>query len=201
MLHFCTRCKVLLNCCSLLVLIVQQDGWVSGWIGSCVCAWVGVGRGGCLSFPPFYRPRAGIVRRTASFIIIMSKVNNSSQQELLMSCCLFDHVSFNLNIISCDYCCVSFVSLFINLRQSRDFTSHTSRRGTLYTYIYILMCFFGPSAFLSLSAAGLSSCSRLRGTLGARPDPLRKFGLWPRSVARALGVQSGKSARGGIPST
>ena len=34
--------------------------------------------------------------------------------------------------ISCDYCCVTFVSLFINLRHSRDFTSHTSRRGTLY---------------------------------------------------------------------
>ena len=63
------------------------------------------------------------------------------------------------------------------------------------------MCFFGPSAFSSLPAAGLSSCSRLRGTQGARPDPARKFGTWPRSVARALGVQSGTSARGGVPST
>ena len=63
------------------------------------------------------------------------------------------------------------------------------------------MCFFGTPAFFSLPAACLSSCSRLRGTQGARPDPARKFGPWPRSVARALGVQSGKSTRGGIPST
>ena len=63
------------------------------------------------------------------------------------------------------------------------------------------MCFFHPSAFFSLPAAGLSSCSRLRGTQGARPDPIRKFGFWPTSVARALEVQSGTSARGGIPST
>ena len=63
------------------------------------------------------------------------------------------------------------------------------------------MCFFCTSAFFSLPAAGLFSCSRLRGTQGARPDPARKFGPWPRSAARALGVQSGKSLRGGIPST
>ena len=52
------------------------------------------------------------------------------------------------------------------------------------------MCFFGPSSFFSLPAAGLFSYSRLRGTQGARPDPARKFGPWPRSVAHALGVQS-----------
>ena len=65
------------------------------------------------------------------------------------------------------------------------------------------MCFFGPSAFFSLPAASLSSCSRLRGTQGARPDPAPKFGPWPRSVARALGVQSSKSesVKGEIPST
>ena len=63
------------------------------------------------------------------------------------------------------------------------------------------MCFFGPSAFFSLPAAGFSSCSRLCRTQGARPDPARKFGLWPRSVSRALGVQSCNSAQGGIPST
>ena len=39
---------------------------------------------------------------------------------------------FPLTYISCDYCCVSFVSQFINLRHSRDITSHTSRMGTLY---------------------------------------------------------------------
>ena len=38
--------------------------------------------------------------------------------------------------ISCDYGCVTFVSLFINLRHPRDFTSHTSRRGTLYIYTW-----------------------------------------------------------------
>ena len=67
-------------------------------------------------------------------MIIMFKVNNSSQQELLLSRCFFDHVSSNINIISCDYC-VSFVSLFINLCHPRDFTSHISRRGTLYVYL------------------------------------------------------------------
>ena len=63
------------------------------------------------------------------------------------------------------------------------------------------MCSFGTSAFISLPAAGLSSCSRLRGTQGTRPDAARMFGPWLRSVAREMGVQSGKSARGGIPST
>ena len=63
------------------------------------------------------------------------------------------------------------------------------------------MYFFGSLAFFALLAVGLSSCSRLRGTQGARPDPACKFGPWPRSMARALGVRSRKSARGGIPST
>ena len=63
------------------------------------------------------------------------------------------------------------------------------------------MCFFYPSAFFSLPAAGLSSCSRLRGTQGARPDPIRKFGPRPKSAARALGVERGTPARGGMPST
>ena len=69
---------------------------------------------------------------------------------------------------SCDYCRVTFVSLFIYLRHPRDITSHTSRRGTL--YYYVSMCFFCTSAFFSLPAADLFSCSRLRGTQGARPD-------------------------------
>ena len=46
--------------------------------------------------------------------------------------------------ISCDYCCVTFVSIFINLRHPRDFTSHTSRWGTLYIcrtwYILKALC-------------------------------------------------------------
>ena len=44
------------------------------------------------------------------------------------------HVSSN---ISCDSCCVTCVSL-LKLRHPRDFTSHTSRRGTL--CIYICVC-------------------------------------------------------------
>ena len=63
------------------------------------------------------------------------------------------------------------------------------------------MYFFGPSAVFALLAADRFSCSRLRGTQGACPGPVRKFGPWPRSVARALGVQSRTSPRGGIPST
>ena len=79
------------------------------------------------------------------------------------------------------------------------FYSVTNRRQpNLYIYINV---FFGPSECYSLPAAGLSSRSWLRGTQEARPDPLRKLGPWPRSVARALGVQSSKSARGGVPST
>ena len=158
-----------------------------------------MGGGRLLFFPPLYRPRVDIVRRTASFIVVFFKVNDSSQQKLLQLCCFFDHVAPNRKIKSYYYCCVSFVSLFNNLRPPRDCTSHTSRRGTL--YIYSEVCFFGPSACFSLPAAGLSSCSRFCGTQGARLDPLRKVGPWPRSVTRALGIQSGASARGGTSST
>ena len=60
--------------------------------------------------------------------------------------------------VTCDYSFVTFVSLSVNLRHPRDFTSHTSRRGTLYCIemrfvlpfgIYI---FFRPRSFLVLSA-------------------------------------------------
>ena len=60
------------------------------------------------------------------------------------------------------------------------------------------MCFFRPSAFFALTTEGPASCSGHCATQRARPDPIRKFGSWPRSVAHALWVQSGKSARGGI---
>ena len=57
------------------------------------------------------------------------------------------------------------------------------------------MCFLGSSAFFSLPAARLSSCLRLRGTQGARPDPHSRFGygrgpwhvLWGFNVASPLG--------------
>ena len=63
------------------------------------------------------------------------------------------------------------------------------------------MCFFGPSAFCFSFGCGFLSCSRLRGTQGARPDPVRTLRSWPGSVARAFAVQSRTSPRGGIPST
>ena len=47
------------------------------------------------------------------------------------------------------------------------------------------MCFFGPSAFISLPAAGPFTCSWLRGTQGARPDTVRKFEPWPRSGSKS----------------
>ena len=56
------------------------------------------------------------------------------------------------------------------------------------------MCFFRSLGISSLLATGRFSCSRLRCTRGARPDPARKCEPWQWSVARALGVQSGKSA-------
>ena len=73
---------------------------------------------------------------------------------------------------------------------------------TKYVYITMHICvFLAHRHFFSLPAAGLFSCSWLRGTQGAHPDPARMFGPWPRSAAHALGVPSGKSPRGGIPST
>ena len=45
-----------------------------------------------------------------------------------------------------DYCCVTFVSIFINLRHPWDFTSHPSRRGTLYYYVRSINVFFCTSA-------------------------------------------------------
>ena len=77
----------------------------------------------------------------------------------------------------------------------RNITSHHIT-SLVHTYIYTYI-----NVFFSPPVMRLSSCSRLPSTLVARPDPLRKFGPWPRSAARAQGVQSGKSARGGIPST
>ena len=56
------------------------------------------------------------------------------------------HVSSNL---SCDY--VTCVSLFFNLRHSRDFTSPTSRRGTLHFSINML-CLSAPHIHHSIFA-------------------------------------------------
>ena len=68
----------------------------------------------------------------------------------------------------------------------------------------ILLCInviFWHFGIFSLPAAGLLSIFRLRSMRRAHPDPSRKFGPWLRSAARALGGQSGKTPRGGIPST
>ena len=89
--------------------------------------------------------------------------------------------------ISCEYCCVTFVSLFINLHHPRDFTSHTSRRGTL--YYYVSLRFFAHRHIFSLPAAGLFSCSRLRGTQGARPNITMQ--VW--ALAEVRGTCSGGS--------
>ena len=63
------------------------------------------------------------------------------------------------------------------------------------SYEHILLLYvknevFCASPSFSLPAAGLFSCSRPRGTQGARVYTRLRFGPRPRSVARALGVQS-----------
>ena len=63
--------------------------------------------------------------------------------------------------------------------------------------IHIYMCFFTLQHFFLFRPRVFP---RALGSV-ARPDAIRKFGPRPRSVARALGVQSGTSARGDIPST
>ena len=100
-----------------------------------------------------------------------ANITNSGQQELLPSC-FCDNVSPNINKLWLLLC---YLRVPFQLASPPGFHFNT--------------CFFGPSAFFSLSTAGLSSCSRLRGTQGARPGPARKFGPWSRSVARALGFK------------
>ena len=63
--------------------------------------------------------------------------------------------------MSGDYCCVAFVSLFINLRHPGDFKTQPSRRGTCYYYSMYQMDVFGNiffssgrGSFLVLSVAG-----------------------------------------------
>ena len=89
------------------------------------------------------------------------------------------HVSSN---ISCDS--VTCVSLF-NLHRPRDFTSPTSRRGTLYYYVYNEIWFrntkvvsSGRESFLVLSVVGRAG------------GPRCKCGSRPGSLARARGVRS-----------
>ena len=114
-----------------------------------------------------------------------ANVDSSSQQELL-SCYFCYHVSPNTNKLWLLLC---YLRVRFQLASPLRFHFNTHPEGERCTYIE--MCFFHPSAFFSLPTAGLSSCSRLRGTRGARPDPISKFGSRPRSVARALWVERG----------
>ena len=90
-------------------------------------------------------------------------------------------------------------------KNPRDNTHPLSKGDPLTHYIrlhiYIYKCVFSRFGIFSSSGHGSFLVLSARGTQGARPDPIRKFGPRPRSAARALGVESGKSARGGIPST
>ena len=74
-----------------------------------------------------------------------------------------------------------------NSRHPRDLTFTTSGRGTL--HYYVEMRFFCTSAFFSLPAGGLSSCSRLRGTQGARPKSTAQ--VW--TLVEVCGTCSGGS--------
>ena len=65
-----------------------------------------------------------------------------------------------------------------------------SRRYIITMYQMDVSC---TSAFFWSSARGSFSCSRLRGTQEARVNTGCNCGPWPRSVARALGVQSGEN--------
>ena len=87
----------------------------------------------------------------------MFKLTIRSQQELL-SCCLF-YVSSNISMLRL-LLCYTFVSLFINLRHPRDFTSDASRRETLLLRVCVNVFFWhigiffssGRGSFLVLSA-------------------------------------------------
>ena len=95
------------------------------------------------------------------------------------------------------------MSLFINLRQPRDFTSHTSRRGTLYItrYIFLSLLFkniFSKRVLIAINYAKyvlvyfhvLCSVIDTTTTLDSRvfakiPGTFQKFGL-PSAKIRKL---------------
>ena len=89
------------------------------------------------------------LRHSSSTSTSTSKsVDSQQHQQLECVACSSpcSHVSSNL---SCDY--VTCVSLFFNLRHSRDFTSPTSRRGTLHFSINML-CLSAPHIHHSIFA-------------------------------------------------
>ena len=82
----------------------------------------------------------------------MFKLTIRSQQELL-SCCLF-YVSSNISMLRL-LLCYTFVSLFINLRHPRDFTSDASRRETLLLRVCVNVFFWHIGIFLSSGPGSL----------------------------------------------
>ena len=98
-----------------------------------------------------------------------------------LSCCFVDHVSSSKHIESFGYSCVSFVSLFINLRHPPDFTSHTSRRGTLYNEVKSF--FFDRRAVFTTAWQGRSRRRSAPWTEIARGPPVTSLALalapWP----------------------
>ena len=117
----------------------------------------------------------------------MFKANTiiSSKQELL-SCCFCYHVSPNINKLWLLLC---YLRVRFQLVSPPGFHFNTHTEGEPCIHKKYISVFFSPIDILSPPAAGLSSCSRLRGTQGAGLDPIRKFGPRPRSVARAVGLE------------
>ena len=98
------------------------------------------------------------------------------------------YLMFPSTYITCDYCCVTFMSLF-NLRHLRDLTSYTSRRGTLYIYTNM---FFWPFGLLSSSGRGSFLVLSAPWHAGSPHASLglgrgRWHVLWGFKVARPLG--------------
>ena len=68
------------------------------------------------------------------------------------SCPAVSWTMFPPTPIICNYCCVTFVSLFMNLRHPRSLTSHTtSRRGASYSKFVNLSIYFGKCRFVCRS--------------------------------------------------
>ena len=93
---------------------------------------------------------------------------------------------FPLTYVGCDYCCVIFAS-FLSTCVTSEISRHTSRRGTLYTYIK--MCVFGPSAFFLYSGRGSFLVLSDPWHAGSPPEPRTQ--AW--ALAEVRGSCSGSS--------
>ena len=115
-----------------------------------------------------------------------------------MSCCFFDHVSSNINNLRLALCILRVP--FHQPASPRDFTSHTSRTGTLYIYkvyiyLYIYILFFTLRHFFLFRPRGFPrDLGSVAHTEPAR-TPYASLGsgrglwhvLWGFKVARPLG--------------